>query len=115
MIFVTGGTGLIGSHLLYSLVSTGKTVRALRRETSNIQQTLKIFSYYSPKAEELFNQVEWVTGDILNYFELESILKGIHEVYHCAAIVSFAVADKSTMIYNIVQVTSNLVNACIEN
>ena len=31
MIFVTGGTGMVGSHLLYDLVCKGEKVRAVRR------------------------------------------------------------------------------------
>ncbi|TNF40309.1 MAG: NAD-dependent epimerase/dehydratase family protein, partial [Bacteroidetes bacterium] len=49
MIFITGGTGLVGAHLLYELTLAGKRVKALKRETSNLQQVLKTFSYYSDK------------------------------------------------------------------
>ena len=51
MIFVTGGTGLIGAHLLYKLVSAEKKVKALKRSTSNMQQVLRIFSYYTDNPE----------------------------------------------------------------
>ncbi|WP_394697615.1 NAD-dependent epimerase/dehydratase family protein [uncultured Sunxiuqinia sp.] len=30
MIFVTGGTGLVGSHLLFNLLNSGKKVRVLK-------------------------------------------------------------------------------------
>jgi dihydroflavonol-4-reductase len=43
MIFVTGGTGLVGAHLLYELTLAGKSVKALKRETSDLQQVLKHF------------------------------------------------------------------------
>jgi dihydroflavonol-4-reductase len=115
MIFVTGGTGLVGAHLLYELTSTGKRVKALKRETSNLQQVLKIFSYYSEKPQELFNLIEWVDGDILNYFSLEKILDGVTEIYHCAAIVSFNAKERQKMITNNIEGTSNLVNAAIES
>ncbi len=114
MIFVTGGTGLIGSHLLYKLVSEGKKVRALKRETSNTKQVLKIFSYYTEDPKKLFSQIEWVTGDILNYFELENLLSGANEVYHCAAIVSFTVADRKQVIHNNIEGTANIINASLE-
>ena len=45
MIFVTGGTGLVGAHLLYELTKTNNNIRALKRETSNLQQVLKTFRY----------------------------------------------------------------------
>jgi len=115
MIFVTGGTGLIGSHLLYELVSAGKNVRALRRESSDIKQVLKIFSLYSEDPESLFSRIEWETGDLLDYFNLQKLLEGSKEVYHCAAIVSFNKREKSKMIRNNVEGTSNIVNSCLAN
>ena len=115
MQFVTGGTGLIGSHLLYRLVSSGKKVKALKRKTSNLKQVKKTFSYYSENAEELFRQIEWVNGDILDFYGLEKLLKGVDEVYHCAAIVSFNPKERTQMIRNNVDGTANLVNASLEN
>ncbi len=115
MIFVTGGTGLVGTHLLFELTSAGKKVKALKRKTSNLQQVLKTFSYYSENAQNLFNQIEWVDGDILEYFSLEKLLKGVTEIYHCAAIISFQTKERSKMISNNVDGTANLVNAAIEN
>jgi len=37
MIFVTGGTGLVGSHLIYNLLMKGEKVRALARKSSNTE------------------------------------------------------------------------------
>lgn len=115
MIFVTGGTGLVGAHLLYELTLSGEKVKALKRETSNINQVLKTFSYYSENSEKLFAQIEWVNGDILDYFSLEKLLNGVTEIYHCAAIVSFQSNEREKMISNNVEGTANLVNAALEN
>ncbi len=115
MIFVTGGSGLIGSHLLYRLVQEGKKVKALKRGTSNLQQVLRVFSFYTENPEHLFDRIEWVTGDILDYFKMEQLLKGADEVYHCAAIVSFNAGDSRQMITNNVTGTANMVNASLEN
>jgi nucleoside-diphosphate-sugar epimerase len=115
MIFVTGGTGLVGAHLLYELTSAGKKVKALKRKTSNLQQVLKTFSYFSETPKELFDLIEWVDGDILDYFTLEKILEDVTEIYHCAAIVSFDSKERQKMIANNVEGTANLVNAAIEN
>lgn len=115
MIFVTGGTGLVGAHLLFELTSAGSRVKALKRETSNLQQVLKTFSYYSETPKELFNLIEWIDGDILDYFSLEKMLSGVTEIYHCAAIVSFNTNDRQKMISNNVEGTANLVNAALEN
>ncbi len=117
MIFVTGGTGLVGAHLLYELAKTKQKVKALKRETSNLQQVLKTFMYYSEKeeAKELFNKIEWVNGDILEYDSINLALSGVKEIYHCAAIVSFESKERQRMISNNVEGTANLVDAAIEN
>ena len=75
MILVTGGTGLVGAHLLYELTNSGLRVKALRRQESNTGWVKKIFSYYTGQVETLFSQIEWVEGDILDYFSLEEALK----------------------------------------
>ena len=115
MIFVTGGTGLVGAHLLFELTSAGNNVKALKRKTSNIQQVLKTFSYYAENPKSLFEKIEWVDGDILDYFSLEKLLNGVSEIYHCAAIVSFQSNEREKMIANNVEGTANLVNAALEN
>ena len=115
MIFVSGGTGLVGTHLLYDLVSAGKPVKALRRPTSNVSWIKKIFSYYSPIYEQLFEQIIWVEGDLLDYFSLEDALKGVHTIYHCAAMVSFHGDDRDAMMTNNVKGTANLIDAAIHN
>ncbi len=115
MIFVTGGTGLVGSHLLYDLLSAGKSVRVLKRPTSNLKGVKKVFAYYTDKADELFDQIEWVEGDILDYHSLEELLVGTTEVFHCAAIVSFHPNDRDSMLNNNVKGTANLINAALHN
>jgi len=46
MIFVTGGTGLVGSHLILALLQKGSRVRALIRAENRLQQVRKVFSWY---------------------------------------------------------------------
>lgn len=115
MILVTGGTGLVGAHLLYELTSAGLRVKALRRSHSNTAWVKKIFSYYTPRVEELYAQIEWVEGDILDYFSLEEALKGVSQIYHCAAMVSFHGDDNDIMLNNNVKGTGNLIDAAIHN
>lgn len=113
MIFVTGGTGLVGSHLLYKLTSEGHKVRALCRASSCLDDITKLFRFY--KGEQYLNQIEWFEGDILDYFSLRDALKGIEQVYHCAAMVSFKPSDAKEMFTTNVDGTANLVNASIES
>jgi nucleoside-diphosphate-sugar epimerase len=114
MILVTGGTGLIGSHLLYSLVKEGTQVRALRRKTSNVDEVKKVFSYYCEKADELFSKIEWVEGDLLDIVSLYEAMDKITHVYHCGAIVSMNSNEGKKMIENNVTGTANIVNVAIE-
>ncbi|PIF06622.1 MAG: hypothetical protein CSA36_00525 [Draconibacterium sp.] len=115
MIFVTGGTGLVGSHLLFELTSAGNTVKALARNMVKTDEVLELFRFYSNQAETLFSRIEWVEGDMLDYFFLKDALKDVTEIYHCAAFISFNPKDRKKMIFNNVEGTSNLVNAAIEN
>ncbi|MCP4552446.1 MAG: NAD-dependent epimerase/dehydratase family protein [Bacteroidetes bacterium] len=114
MIFVTGGTGLVGSHLIYDLIQKGEKVRALKRTRSNTKFVEKVFSFYTLKSLELFNKIEWVEGDILDVCFLNDTLKGVDQVYHCAAIVSFNSRDRERIIQENITGTANMVNASLE-
>lgn len=113
MIFVTGGTGMVGAHLLYDLVSNGEKVRALKRPGSNTQRAEKIFAYYSTEYQALFQKIEWVDGDILEKEKLRELLTGADQIYHAAAIVSFDAKDRDTMIHNNSEGTANLVDVAL--
>ena len=114
MYLVTGGTGLIGSHLLLELVRQGKQVKALRRSVSSLDRVKRTFSHYSMDYDELLARIEWVDGDILDPGSLREAFEGVDRVYHCAAMVSFTAAQKIQMMDNNVSGTTNVVNACLE-
>ncbi len=115
MILVTGGTGLVGAHLLYSLVARGEAPIALKRTTSDIKKTKKVFSYYSNDYNELFNKITWVDGDVLDYISVSDAMHGVTKVYHTAASVSFQSSDKQTLKKTNVVGTANIVNAALKN
>ena len=114
MILVTGGTGLIGSHVLLELILRGHSVKALKRKTSNTGLTLKIFEGYSPEGKQLFEKIEWVEGQTEDYNSVSKALTGTSEVYHCAAIVSFSKRNFTQMLEVNVQGTANVVDASLE-
>lgn len=115
MNLVTGGTGLIGSHLLYELITGGKRVRATMRENSKLELVMKLFLWYdAERGQELFSQIEWIEADVNDVFSLREALQGVSTVYHCAAMVSFLPADRQQMMKVNVNGTANLVNACLE-
>lgn len=112
MILVTGGTGLLGSHLIYNLLSEGKAVRAIFRDHSKIEKVRKLFSFYQAK-ESMFDSIEWVECDVLDVITLGEAMEGIKEVYHCAAIVSFRKKDYQSMLRINKQGTANIVNCAL--
>lgn len=117
MILVTGGTGLVGSHLLYFLLKE-KTqhIRALHRKSSDIAAVMSIFKRYTSaeQAEKLFEQIEWFEADLTDLPALEKAFVGITHVYHCAAFVSFNPSDFDMLKKINVEGTANIMNLCID-
>jgi nucleoside-diphosphate-sugar epimerase len=105
MIFVTGGTGFIGSYIIKNLVEKGYQVRAIRRSVK--------FPFYI--SADILNKVEWVEGDILDVVSLQDAMQGVDVVMHCAAIVSFSKKERHQMYHVNVEGTANVVNAAAEN
>ncbi|PLX17265.1 MAG: NAD-dependent epimerase [Marinilabiliales bacterium] len=115
MILVTGGTGLVGSHLLYELAKRGEKVKALIRNKRSLAAVKKVFSFYSDQAELLFESIEWVIGDVLDMYSLNEAFMGISKVYHCAAIVSIGGKKKNDLIAANVTGTEYVVNLCLNH
>lgn len=110
MILVTGGTGLVGSHLLYKLLETHQKVRAIYRREHKLALVKKIFAYYSTDFELLFQKIEWIKADITDVPSLQEAFKNVDYVYHCAAFVSFE-PDKYHHLRKInIEGTANVVN-----
>ena len=115
MILVTGGTGLVGAHLLLKLLQKGHPVRAIHRKSSNLEHVQKVFGYYGEQPKSLFDQIEWVEADIIDIPALEVAFKGVDRVYHAAALISFD-PDEHDILQKInAEGTANVVNLCITN
>lgn len=100
MIFVTGGSGLVGSFLISALLERGLPVRALYRK--------------QPPAFRGAERVEWVEGDIRDALGLRTALEGVTHVFHCAGLVSYAPQDEEALLHINVEGAANLVDACLE-
>ncbi|WP_045689682.1 NAD-dependent epimerase/dehydratase family protein [Hymenobacter sp. AT01-02] len=100
MIFVTGGSGLVGSFLIADLVARGLPVRALYRE--------------QVPAVSGADQVEWIEGDVRDAIGLRAALEGVTHVFHCAGLVSYAPQDEEALQQTNVEGTANIVDACLE-
>lgn len=100
-IFVTGGSGMLGSHLIKTLINQNKRVKAIYRNT--------IPTYDGSE------KVEWCKGDIQDILFLEEVMVDVSTVYHCAAIVSFNPKNKRELYKINVEGTANVVNAALLN
>lgn len=113
MILVTGGTGLVGAHLLLHLLENGEqNLRALYRKENHIQKTKSLFELY--KKGDLFQQIEWLQGDILDIPSLEIAFQNVDYVYHCAAKISFNPNEEDELRKVNIEGTANIVNFCID-
>jgi nucleoside-diphosphate-sugar epimerase len=113
-VFVTGATGLVGSHLLLELLASGYEVRAVKRANSNINRVLELFELYNDNAFNLFKRIEWVETELTNYSSVYEDIADCQCVYHTAANVSFNKSDKAQMMHFNVCSTAHIVNACNE-
>ncbi|SDK88546.1 Nucleoside-diphosphate-sugar epimerase [Salinimicrobium catena] len=116
MILVTGGTGLVGSHLLLELVKAGEEPRAIYRTEESLEAVKKVFSYTNCEEEtaKLFGQIEWQKADITDIPSLSQAFNGVKEVYHCAALISFDPSKDSRLRKTNIEGTANVVNFCIK-
>jgi dihydroflavonol-4-reductase len=113
MILVTGGTGMVGAHLLYELVNSGEKVRAIYRSERAIEKVKKVFSYYSDTVDTLIEKIDWVQGDLLDITSLELAFEGVVTVFHAAALVSFRHADYEQLRRVNIEGTATIVNLSI--
>ena len=115
MILVTGGTGLVGAHLLLHLIESrsigSEKVRAIYRSLASMEKTKSLFATY--KKESLFEQIEWIPADITEVPSLEIAFQNIDTVYHCAALISFDPKDEDALRKTNIEGTANIVNFCI--
>jgi dihydroflavonol-4-reductase len=103
-IFITGGTGFLGAYVIHELITRNYQVRALRR-------TNKIPSFLP---SEIFERVEWVTGDLLDSVLLEESVDGCDAVIHAAALVSFQSDDRREIYQTNIDGTANMLEAAMQ-
>lgn len=111
MILVTGGTGLVGAHLLLHLLQSEDAVRAIYRNEESIKKTKAFFALNNQA--KLFLKIEWVKADLIDVPALEVAFKDVDYVYHCAALVSFEPKDEKQLRKTNIEGTANIVNLSI--
>ena len=111
MILVTGGTGLVGFHLLLQLSQEENAIRAIYRSEKKRLHIKKLFEKENKLSE--FEKIDWVNADILDIPALETAFTNVSYVYHCAALVSFNPKDEEKLYQNNIIGTANVVNCCL--
>ena len=114
MILVTGGTGMVGTHLLMDLLKYEKPIRAIYRSEEALKKARRVFMLYNIDWEQTLKKVEWVKSDLLNTEVLSDVFKGVEYVYHCAAMVSFNKRDKFKLFKVNIEGTANVVNLSLK-
>ncbi len=115
MVLVTGGTGLVGSHLLLKLAQQNQSVRALYRNGANLERVKTVFSYYSKNSKSLYENIDWVEADLNDLPKLTLAFKDITHVFHCAAYISFDPSNYKILRETNIKGTANIVNLSIVN
>ena len=110
MIFVTGGTGLVGAQLLFDLASAGQEVIAMHRYSSDFSVFKRLFA----KNTSLQDKISWVQGDLNDMESLSRLIVPSCDVYHCAGLISFVPKDRELLYHVNIDGTANLVNVCLE-
>lgn len=113
MILVTGGTGLVGAHLLYFLLKEGTPVRAIHRKDSNLNSVKNILALYTSESDILFDKIQWMEADITDIPALTKAFEDVTYVYHCAAIIDFNPSSYRLLKKINVEGTANIVNFCL--
>lgn len=114
-VFVTGGGGLVGSHLIVALLRKGYEIVALMRDPSKTKLINHIAGLYFPEEKIPFENLQAIQGDMLNRADVYETMAGCDYVYHCAAMVSFVPAHRDRMIQNNVDGTAILIDAALKH
>jgi nucleoside-diphosphate-sugar epimerase len=113
MIVVTGGTGLVGAHLLAHLVQTETRIRAIYRTPEKLEAVKNVFGYYFKDVMSFFDKIEWLKADVADVPSLEKVFPDITHVYHVAALITFDPKLFEKLRKVNIEGTANMVNLSI--
>jgi dihydroflavonol-4-reductase len=102
LVFVTGATGFVGSHVARSLAAQGADLRLLVRSGSDLRNIQEL-------------QAERVVGDLRDAASLKKAVAGCDVVFHVAADYRLWVRDPDQMYRSNVEGTKAILDAAREN
>lgn len=111
MVLVTGATGILGRVIALELLKQGKNVCATKRKSSNLEEVKDSYRFYTDQPDFYFDKIQWIDTDFESIESLQESLKGVDEVYHCAAKVSFNPRDDKELFKTNIEGTKNLLYA----
>ncbi|WP_326959227.1 NAD-dependent epimerase/dehydratase family protein [Amycolatopsis sp. NBC_01286] len=82
LVGITGGTGYVGAHSAAAVLRAGHRVRLLVRDESAVERAL------APLGVDAGN-VDVVTGNVLDRFSVDRLVRGTDAVLHAASVYSF--------------------------
>ena len=115
MILVTGGTGIVGAHLLLKCVKQNSKVVATYRREEGLKKIKTLFEKQSPDYLKYFKTIEWIKAPLSDLTLLNNAFKNIDYVYHCAAKVTLADSNAEKLMKSNAEGTANIVNASIKH
>jgi len=98
---VTGAAGFIGSHLTEQLLAAGAQVRAMIRYNSRSDAGWLKDSQQHP-------DLQIISGDIRDPFQVRSFLEGIDTVFHLAALIAIPFSYQAPQSYVETNITGTL-------
>jgi len=107
LVFLTGATGFLGSHVARALANQGAELRLLVRPTSNLKNLEGLLSPGS--------NAETATGDLRDAASLEKAMSGCDTVFHVAADYRLWVRDPEEMYRSNVEGTRAILEAARKN
>src|SRR6202142_2654104 len=98
LVFVTGATGFVGSHVARALAEQGAELRLLVRSSSDLRSIQEL-------------QAERVVGDLRDAASLKKAVAGCEVIFHVAADYRLWVRDPDEMYRSNVEGTRSLLEA----
>ena len=114
MILVTGGTGMVGAHVLLACAKKNLPTLAIYRTKTRLELVDRFFKRVAPQNPEYFDQIQWHQADLNDLVKLDEVFAKATKVYHCAAKVSFAEHHTEKLLKTNIEGTANVVNLSLK-